>query len=708
MNTQHGRKPNRLINEKSPYLLQHAFNPVEWYPWGVEAFTKARNEQKPIFLSVGYSTCHWCHVMERESFENDSIAHLMNDYFVCIKVDREERPDVDKVYMTALQGMGQNGGWPMSMFLTPDLKPFYGGTYFPPMSQYGRIGFADLLRRIHDVWATDREKVVRSADGIIKALREVPPSLPASSLNPTLLDTCFEQFQRIFDQKFGGFGSGAKFPRPSVFNFLLRYYSRTKNPAALDMVERTLKKMAAGGIYDHIGGGFHRYSVDSEWRVPHFEKMLYDQAQIVCSYVDLFQITGNPLYAAVANETLEYVLRDLTSKEGGFFSAEDADSPKSEKPEEKGEGAFYLWTREEVLSILGGKDGEVFCYYYGIEGGGNAPFDPQQEFTGRNILYVAHSLDETAASFKIPSSNVAKLLSQGRLKLLEVRSRRARPDLDDKILTSWNGLMISAFARGFQALQNPAYLEAAERSAEFIIKNLSDPESEQLKRRYRDGDAGLEAHLDDYAFLVQGLLDLYEASFDVKWLEYALSITKTQNSLFEDANEGGFFDTSGEDSTVLVRMKEQYDGAEPTGSSIAVMNLLRLAEVTDDKGMRKRAEKALLVFGEVLQKQPVVMPQMAAAYEYSLGGRQIIVAGLKGDPATRAILDEVNARYLPDKILILLGDEDATKRLVTLNPFYESLSMNDGRPTAFICRDYVCSLPTSDVTIVGKLLDGTN
>lgn len=436
--------------------------------------------------------------------------------------------------------------------------------------------------------------------------------------------------------------------------------------------------------------------------------MLYDQAQIVGSYIDLFQITKDPLYAAVANETLAYVMRDMTSPEGGFYSAEDADSPMPEKPGEKGEGAFYLWARKEVVSLLGEENGEVFCYYYGINEEGNAPVDPQQEFAGKNILYIAHTLSETAATFKIPSSRVIDILTQGRSRLFEARSSRPRPNLDDKILTSWNGLMISAFAKASQVLHNPAYLRAGEESAEFIFKKLYSPDTRRLKRRYRDGDAGLEAHLDDYAFLVQGLLDLYEASFDVKWLEYAFVLTNSQDSLFEDAQEGGFFDTSGKDSTVLVRMKEQYDGAEPTGTSIAVMNLLRLAEVADDKELRTRANRAFLTFGEVLKKQPVVMPQMVAAYEYSLGGRQIIVAGRKSDPATRAILDEVNARYLPDKVLIVLDEGDVMKRLVELNPFYQSLSMIAGRPTAFICKGYVCNLPTSDVAAIGELLDASN
>ncbi|MEK9136554.1 MAG: thioredoxin domain-containing protein, partial [Bacteroidota bacterium] len=587
-----GKKPNRLISEKSPYLLQHAFNPVDWYPWGDEAFAKARGEQMPIFLSVGYSTCHWCHVMERESFENDSIAQIMNKYFVCIKVDREERPDVDKVYMTALQGMGQNGGWPMSMFLTPDLKPFYGGTYFPPQSMHGRMGFPDLLTRIHEVWETQREKILQSADGITEAMRDIPTSLPGSGvLDSSLLDTCYNQFVHVYDHQFGGFGNGPKFPRPAVYNFLLRYYVRSGNARALEMVGQTLRKMSMGGVYDHIGGGFHRYSVDGEWRVPHFEKMLYDQAQIVSSYIDLFQITKDPLFASVAREVLEYVMRDMTHPQGGFYSAEDADSPKPEAPEEEGEGAFFLWTRKEVISVLGQEDAEVLCFYYGVEEAGNAPSDPQHEFTRKNILYIARSLEQTARSFNRPEKEIAEVLSRSKQRLFAARSNRPRPHLDDKILTSWNGLMISAFSRAHQVLGDPNYLEAAERAAGFILANMHDGRNNQLIRRYRDGEARHEAHLDDYAFIVQGLLDLYEASFDVKWLTHALEITRTQIALFWDSQGGGFFDTAGKDPSVLVRMKEQYDGAEPTGNAIAVVNLVRLSQITNSHELREKANQ---------------------------------------------------------------------------------------------------------------------
>lgn len=705
-NMELGKKPNRLIHEKSPYLLQHAFNPVDWYPWGEEAFSMARETQRPIFLSVGYSTCHWCHVMERESFENDSIAQIMNEYFVCIKVDREERPDVDKVYMTALQGMGQNGGWPMSMFLTPALKPFFGGTYFPPSSQYGRPGFPDILHRIHEVWEKERDKVVRSSEAILKALREVPSTSSNTGLDAGLLDTCFAQFQKTYDPDFGGFGGGPKFPRPSVFDFLLRYHSRTGNAMALDMTMRTLRKMTAGGIYDHVGGGFHRYSVDGEWRVPHFEKMLYDQAQIANVYLNVYQITRELLYASVAKEVLDYVLRDMTHPDGGFFSAEDADSPKPESPEEEGEGAFYLWTAREIRSVLSSDDAAVFCFYYGVEDSGNAPFDPQHEFTGKNILYIAHSVEEAALRFGKTNAQIAETLVRSRATLREIRSRRARPHLDDKILTSWNGLMISAFARAYQVLGERSYLTAAEQSARFVLGKMYDPSTGMLHRRYRDGEAKFDGHLDDYAFLVEGLLDLFESSFDPLWLEKAIKITQAETSRFWDPNKGGFFDTSGDDPSILIRMKEMYDGAEPSGNSIAAMNLLRLASVTDDAELKRKAERTLQSFGELLRTQPVVMPRMVCAYDRSLSKpKQIVIVGAGEKTVTSEMLRCVRDRYAPNQTVILIDGNDAQERLGRLNPFFLQLKRVEVHPVAYVCQNFVCSLPTSEVATVARLLD---
>jgi len=705
--TEEGKRPNQLIHEKSPYLLQHAFNPVDWYSWGDEAFAKAREEHKPIFLSVGYSTCHWCHVMERESFENDSIAAIMNRYFVCIKVDREERPDVDKIYMAALQGMGQNGGWPMSMFLTPDLKPFYGGTYFPPSDRYGRIGFPELLKRIHEIWETQREKVLDSAEGITTFLREISSAkITSDKLDESALDTCYRQIKESYDPECGGFGGGPKFPRPVVFNFLLRYQFMTGDEKALEMVERTLTKMSEGGIHDHIGGGFHRYSVDGEWRVPHFEKMLYDQAQIVNSFLELYQIKRDEYCARVARDVLEYVIRDMTDPAGGFYSAEDADSPRPESPDEEGEGAFYLWSKEEIMDLLGDEDGKILCSFYGVTEGGNALTDPLHEFTGKNILYIADSISAVARRTGRSEQEVERILSEGRTTLFNARSKRPRPHLDDKILTSWNGLMISAFARAYQVLGDEKFLRTAQRAATFVLSSLYDLEQAHLYRRFREGEAKFSAHLDDYAFLVQGLLDLFEASFDSRWFYESIRLTEKQIEEFWDSENGGFFDSSGKDSSVLVRMKEQHDGAEPTGNSIAIMNLLRLADMMDKPAWRDMAEEALSSFGEMLKRQPVVMPQIAVALAYSLGkNRQIILVGSRDDSGMRRLIVEISSRFLPNKIVLLVDDSDGQSSLKKFLPFLATLSMIDGKATAYVCEDYVCKLPTNEPDVLGSLLD---
>lgn len=701
---QEQRKPNRLVSEKSPYLQQHAYNPVDWYPWGDEAFARARAEDKPIFLSIGYSTCHWCHVMEEESFENESIAEIMNEYFVNIKVDREERPDVDRVYMTALQAMGQNGGWPMSIFLTPDLKPFFGGTYFPPTTRYGRIGFADLLQRIHQIWTQDRSRALEAAEGVASFLKELATVLPAGKLRPELLDTCFRQLEKMYDEVHGGFSNAPKFPRPVVFDFLFRYYHRTDEVRALNMAEQTLREMACGGMYDHIGGGFHRYSVDSQWRVPHFEKMLYDQAQLVNAYLDCYVLTRDDYFAGVAREVLEYVLRDMRDTQGGFFSAEDADSPRPESPEEQGEGAFYVWTKKEITDILGEEAGRIFCFHYGIEEEGNVTSDPQLEFTGKNILYVARDLEETAATFQRPTSSVALLLKDARFRLLEARKQRPRPHRDDKILAGWNGLALSAFARAYQVMDESRYLKAAQDAAQFLLRTLYDPSAGRLHRRYRDGEAKLEAHLEDYAFVVAGLLDLYEADFDITWLERAVGLTEKQIEIFWDKEHGGFFETTGEDPSIIVRMKERYDGAEPSGNSVAAMNLLRLAHLTGNASFREKAEQTLEAFASVLEQQPVVMPSMASAYDFSTAKvKEIVIAGRKDHPHVQAVLRLVRGMCLPNKVVLLLEPSNRS-RLARLAPFTAALDAATDSVKVFICEEHACRLPTSDVAAVEELL----
>jgi uncharacterized protein YyaL (SSP411 family) len=707
------KKPNRLINEKSPYLLQHAYNPVEWFPWGEEAFAKARREDKPIFLSIGYSTCHWCHVMERESFENEETAALMNEYFVCVKVDREERPDVDKVYMAAVQTMTGGGGWPLSLFLTPDLKPFYGGTYFPPSDAYGKPGFSTVLKRINEVYRQEREKVVESGDQLIAYLQQQyqrdfqrGDTKRSGELSDTLLKKTYHQFAASYDERFGGFGSGPKFPRPVVLNFLFCYFAGTNEQETLTMALSTLQAMARGGMYDHIGGGFHRYSVDGQWRVPHFEKMLYDQAQLICSYLDAFQITHDEFYAAVARETIEYVLRDLTDAQGRFFSAEDADSAIPDNPSRESEGAFYLWTKDEVIRLLGNdRRTELFCRYFGIEQSGNALADPQGEFTGKNILYQPFAMNDIAAQFSLDEAEVREIVAKGKKILLEARSHRPRPHCDDKILTSWNGLMISALARASQVLEEPRYADAAVRAAEFIVSTMYNPKTKMLLHRYRDGEARFEAHLDDYAFMIQAALDLYEATFDVRWLTFAFDLHGTQIALFWDSAEGGFFDTSGKDKTILLRQKEEYDGAEPSGNSIAAMNMIRLSRLSDDAVLHAKTETTLKYFAAVLEQTPQVMPQMIAAIDFFLTPpMHIVIAGIKNADDTKAFLHLVHCNFLPGKILLFVESNGEQELISEKIPFVKGMAPIDGKATAYVCENYVCNIPTNDIKVFEEVL----
>lgn len=708
MNTIHAdsiRKPNRLIHEKSPYLLQHAHNPVDWYPWGEEAFAAACGTDRPIFLSVGYSTCHWCHVMERESFESEPIAAIMNKHFVCIKVDREERPDVDRVYMSALQSMGQHGGWPMSMFLTPDLQPFYGGTYYPPQDRYGRIGLPELLHRIRHLWENDREKVLQSAGGLTEFLRQASSS-PGGDATPgnEVAETCFKHIAGTYDAQWGGFGSGPKFPRPSVFSFLTTYFKHTGNPDALNITTHTLRKMSEGGMYDHVGGGFHRYSVDGEWRVPHFEKMLYDQAQLVNAFLDAYLITNDEHVAGVARDVLRYVARDLTAPDGAFYSAEDADSPHPDSPEEQGEGAFYIWSKQELEQHLG-NDAALFCYHYGVEEAGNALVDPQREFTGKNILFAAHPLSRTSQHFHLEESAAKDILARCKARLLNARSRRPRPHLDDKILTSWNGLMIGAFARAGQALGEAQYLHCAERAAACVLEKLHDKKRGVLLRRYRDGEAKGEAHLEDYVFLVAGLTDLYETSFEIVWLERAVELTHTMLRLFRDENRGGFFDTSGSDPSILVRTKETYDGAEPSGNSVAVSNLLRLSQMTGKPEWKEMAESALQCFSPIITMQPSVLPLMVTALQalhHSM--EQIVIAGEKEDQRTQELVRVVHSRFLPGRVLMVIHPE---RPLALLAPFTREFTMLEGKPTAYVCENFVCQLPVNDPDALASLLRQT-
>jgi uncharacterized protein len=708
---------NRLARERSPYLLQHAQNPVDWFSWSDEAFAKARAEDKPIFLSIGYSTCHWCHVMEHESFENDAVASVLNEHFVSIKVDREERPDVDRVYMTFVQATTGSGGWPMSVWLTPELKPFYGGTYFPPSSKWGRPGFVDILGEIARVWKAERSKVVESAEALTKRLKSMEQATPVWTVPTTdALDKTVKQFLDAFDPRNGGFGDAPKFPRPSELLFLLREHARTGDGLARDMALRTLRAMALGGMRDHIGGGFHRYSVDAGWRVPHFEKMLYDQAQLVLALIEGAQVSGDPFYGEVAEDTLLYIMREMTDPGGGFYSAEDADSIP---PEETGaphahkkEGAFYLWRADELDQLLG-DDARAVKLRFGVEPDGNAPQDPQQEFTGKNLLYVARSIDEVAQQTGKPADEVIEVLNRARLRMFQGRLDRPRPHRDDKILTAWNGLAIAAFARMARVLRGlggdgraagDPYLEAARRAAAFIREHMWNARSGILLRRYRDGHADIEGYAEDYAYLIAGLLELFQADSAPMWLEWAIALQQRQDELFWDETAGGWFSTTGKDPNVLLRMKEDYDGAEPTASSVSVLNLLVLSHLVSDPHWNDRIERTLRLFGTRLEQMGRGVPMMAAALSaYTAGLKQIvIVEGAGDDSLDRAVAQ----KYLPFSIQLRVTSE-GQRALAGSLPFLDAMRPVDGVTAAYVCRDFTCRQPVTTVDALKEELGTT-
>jgi uncharacterized protein YyaL (SSP411 family) len=699
-------QPNRLIHEKSPYLLQHAHNPVEWYPWGPEAFEKAQAQKKPIFLSIGYSTCHWCHVMERESFENPAVADILNRHYVSIKVDREERPDVDRVYMTFVQSTTGSGGWPMSVFLTPDLKPFLGGTYYPPDDRYGRPGFASLLTRIAEIWDDSPGKILDQGTQFTKAieahLREAQ-SIESSPLNLDWLEKGYRQLASGFDPEDGGFTPAPKFPRPAVFNFLLRYWLRTKKENSLEMVQFTLRKMARGGIYDHLGGGFHRYSVDTRWHVPHFEKMLYDQAQLTVAYTEMFQATADPEFERVVRETLDYVLRDLTSPEGGFYSAEDADSLPEPGATEKREGAFYVWTQQELDRALTPEESMVFRRMYGVERAGNVAeaSDPHRELTGRNVLFLQNDLVLVAKLTGKGEKEISQLVSTARQKLKSIRDERPRPHLDDKIVTAWNGLMISGLAKAFQGLEEPRYLEAAQRAGQFLQENLYQ---HRLLRSYRGTAGTTYGFAEDYAFLIEGLLDLYEADFDVRWLRWAGELQVQMNALFADP-KGGYFSTEEGAPDILFRMKEDHDGAEPSANSVAAMNLARLARVFDRKEFQHSAARIVGAFHPALERMPSALPQMLAALDACVAEpMQIVVAG-QGQPETAALLSVVRRRYLPNKVVLLADGGEGQNWLTQHIEALGLMGPVDGKPAAYVCRNFACELPVTEPEQLAALLE---
>jgi len=695
------RKANRLINEKSPYLLQHAYNPVDWRPWSDAVLDTAQREDRPIFLSIGYSTCHWCHVMAHESFEDEAVAARLNRFFIPVKVDREERPDLDRIYMTATQAMTGSGGWPLSVFLLPDGQPFFAGTYFPPQAMADRPSFTDILIAIERAWSTDRSRINDSAARITAYLRQISaPGPAAAQLAADLPQQGLAALAAMYDGSYGGFGSGNKFPQPAYLELLLRSTFTTGDSDALQMLVATLNAMTAGGIYDHVGGGFHRYAVDRQWRVPHFEKMLYDQAQLAAVLLDAFLVTGQPGYAATAGETLDYCLRDLR-RAGGFFSAEDADSENPYNPEEHGEGAFYLWQEAEIDAVLAPDEAPIFKAAYGVETGGNALSDPAGEFTGRNILYRAMDDRDLAKRFERTEEEIAALLHRGRQALLQRRQNRTRPHLDDKVITAWNGLMLTALAKGNRVLDEPRYLVAAEETADFLLEHLLV--DGRLQRRWRDGEARFAANLDDYAFLIQGLLDLYAADHRPLRLQQALGLAAIMVADFADP-AGGFFDTPA-GGGLIIRTKDRYDGAEPSGNSVAALVLLRLARLTGDTSWQEMGRQTIRAAAATLQEQPAALPLMLAAQLLDQGrARQIVIAGYPDDDDTRRLLGAVNGRYLPDTTVLVADGARNQDYLATLLPFIAEVGTKDGRAVAQVCEGFSCRLETGDAAELARIL----
>ncbi|MFX1551016.1 MAG: thioredoxin domain-containing protein [Promethearchaeota archaeon] len=671
---------NKLKSEKSPYLLQHAKNPVDWYPWGEEAFIKARNEDKPIFLSIGYSTCHWCHVMAHESFEDDEIAKLMNEVFVSIKVDREERLDVDKIYMTVCQMMTGSGGWPLTIIMTPDKKPFFAGTYFPKETRFGRIGLLDLIKRIQELWKNQKNEILNSAEQIVFSLQNIDQESPGEKFSDNSVKKAYRQLSIQYDSVNGGFGTRPKFPTPHNLIFLLRYWKRTGDDKALKMVEKTLLEMRKGGIYDHIGFGFHRYSTDSVWLVPHFEKMLYDQALIVIAYIEAYQATKNDLYRKTVQEIFTYVLRDMTSPEGGFYSAEDADS-------EGEEGKFYLWSKKDMEKILEKHEVDLILNLFNIEDFGNYLEEASSKKTGKNILHLNN----------LPDTEIVEKIEKIRLTLFEERENRIHPHKDDKILTDWNGLMIAALAKGAIAFQENKYLENAKKAANFILSKLTDSNN-KLLHRYKDGVSEINGFLTDYSFLIWGLIELYEATFDIFFLKSALELHKIQNEDFWDKNIGGFFFTSKDSEQLLTKQKEIYDGAIPSGNSIAMLNLLRLSYITGDHELEEKADKLLRVFSEKIKANPLAYTQFLIAIDFALGpSYSLVIAGNSLGEDTKEFINLIRNEYTPNKVLMLRKIEQETPDIDKYSNFVEFFYDYQGKATAYVCINKTCKPPTHDI-----------
>ena len=682
------RTANRLQQETSPYLLQHAHNPVDWYPWGPQALARAKAEDKPIFLSVGYSACHWCHVMERESFEDEEIARLMNEHFVNVKVDREERPDVDDIYMKAVQSMTGSGGWPMSVFLTPDLEPFYGGTYFPPRGAYGRPGFSDVLAALGRAWKENKSGVVRQGQVLAKRIADEGRLNARAELDPDVLDKSLVALERSYDPVWGGFGNAPKFPHALDLRLLLRHAKRTGNDTARRMAATTLDRMAEGGIYDQLGGGFHRYSTDEKWLIPHFEKMLYDNALLVPAYLESALATGSTRHLQIARECCEWALREMLTASGGFASSQDADS-------EGEEGKFFAWTPAELALVLGAREGGWAAEWFGVTDEGNFEH-------GKSALWRHDPPLEVARRVGVPLVELEQAMTRARAKLLEARAKRVRPGTDDKVLVAWNGLMISALAQAYQVLGEQRFLDAARRAAKFVLEGMRQPDG-RLYATARHGRAHLNAYFDDYVFLVQGLIDLYESDFDADWLREADRLAAIVDDRFEDAEHGGWFTTGRDHETLIARLKNPHDGALPSGTGVQALNLLRLAELLGRGEMARRAERAILSVGALANRYPAGFSQLLIAVDFLQSGpREIVLSGAPDDAKLRSMLATVRSTFLPQRVVALASSGDDATSI----PLLEGRAPIPGRSRAFVCRNYACSMPVEDVgALAAQLAD---
>ncbi|MBI1858117.1 MAG: thioredoxin domain-containing protein [Candidatus Melainabacteria bacterium] len=685
--------PNRLINEKSPYLLQHAYNPVNWYPWGEEAFEKAKNENKPVFLSIGYSTCHWCHVMEKESFENEEVASLLNDVCVPIKVDREERPDIDHIYMTVCQVMTGSGGWPLNLFLTPDKRPFFAGTYFPPKERFGRIGFYELLMHIRKIWDTENTKAVNAAKQIVELLEEISTHSKSVSFDKTVIDKAFHQLKARYDVHFGGFGSSPKFPSPHLLLFLLRYYKETKNNEALEMVENTLTSMRSEGIYDHIGFGFHRYATDEKWHLPHFEKMLYDQAMHIMAYTEAYQVTKKDIYKNVSCEIIEYLMRDMLSLEGGFYAAEDADS-------EGEEGKYYVWSKSELKQELGSSDFEMFQKIFYLEDEGNFLEEATKQKTGSNVICFKESLEKISEREGISVDKIKDFIDKAVKKLLKKRQTHIPPQKDDKILTDWNGLLIAALAKAGVAFKEQKYTHLAINAYSFIKDKMT--RDNKLQHSYRDGVVKGDGTLDDYSFLVWGLIELYEATFEESYLIEANELNKIILKHFKDDKSEGFFFMPDFSETVLVRKKEYFDGAIPSGNSVSLYNLARLAKYFNNLEYADIANKALSAFGAEAKEHPIGFMMFMVALEFLLNkSQEVVIVGDSDDKNIKEILNIVSESYKPNCVKLFV---DTKRKSNISNPMLKDYKMLNNKPTIYICENYACKEPITDISKLSDII----